>query len=145
MSDLVLNTLLVKQEPKGSIETIELTWDQRSKPRGKYKTDQGTEIVLSLPRGTILHDGDTLFNSETKTINVRAKAETVLVVRPQDISQACRIAHQLGNWHRAVQIDEDDCIITEPDSPLKKWLDDNGIKYSEEQRSYSPNLRTAPH
>jgi len=145
MSEIVLNTLPGKHEAKGSIEILELTWDERSKPRGKYKTDQGTEIALSLPRGTILHDGDTLFNSDAKTINVKAKSESVLVIQPRDISQACRIGHQLGNWHRAAQIDENDCIIVEPDSPLIKWLGDNGIVFSAEQRPYSPNLRTAPH
>jgi urease accessory protein len=145
MCAVVVTILPPKSDPAGPIEVLELTWEQRSKPRRMHTTDRGTEIALALPRGTILNDGDTILNTTDRSVIVRSRLESVLVIRPRDIPQACRIGHHLGNWHRAVQIAEADAIITEPDAPLKAWLEDNGITYSTEERPYQPNLRTSPH
>lgn len=145
MCALLITRLPEIRQPQGPIEFVELTWEERSRPRRKFVTDAGTEVAFALQRGTVLSDGDTIFNTEEKTVVVKARNESLLSITPGDIQQACVVAHHLGNWHRCLQLTPENQILTEPDEPLCQWLDKERINYRQVERVYEPNLRTSAH
>jgi urease accessory protein len=142
---LIIESLASDTQPQGPLEYLSLTWEERCKPRQRFFTDQGTEVALSLPRGTVFRDGDVVYNSPEKTIIVQAQEETVLVIKPEDTNQLCMLAHHLGNWHRSAQLLSDDTLLAQADSPLEEWLKHRNIGYQVEQKPYHPNLRGSAH
>ncbi|HEY9719468.1 MAG TPA: hypothetical protein V6C69_18460 [Trichormus sp.] len=142
---ILIETLPPEKLHESPIEHLALDWDHRKKHRQRCNTTEGTELALALPRGTVLHHGMLLHNSPERTIVVDALEEPVLVIRPADLVQTCKIAHHIGNWHRSMQVLDDAGVLTEDDAPLRNWLDDNGIYYVLENRRYQPNLRGDAH
>jgi hypothetical protein len=71
---------------------LDLTWEERCKPRHKAVTAGGITVALSLSRGTYLSAGTVLYNAADLTIVVRAKPEPVLVIQPRDLDEQCRVA-----------------------------------------------------
>lgn len=143
-------TILIEQLPdsavahQGPLEYVELTWDQRCKPHSRLTTSKGTEIALSLPRGFRLTDGLAVYNSCERTIVIKSKPESVVLIKYIDIAQACRVAHQLGNWHRSLQV-LGDAVITLADAPLTDWLRKQDIAFDQVQLPFEPNLRSHSH
>ncbi|HEY9680416.1 MAG TPA: urease accessory protein UreE [Oculatellaceae cyanobacterium] len=143
--DLLIDSLPEPGGALGPIETVSLTWEQRSRPRRRCFTDKGKEIALALPRGTVLNDGMLLHNTEKRTVKVVAAPEDVLVIYPDNKLQMCVIAHHLGNWHRSLQLEDDGALIIEVDEPLVKWLEFRKIQFERSTRPYHPNLKGASH
>jgi urease accessory protein len=129
----------------GRIETISLDWEDRRKPRQRVVTDQGTEVVLALPRGTVLAEGDCLYQNNDLTIKVQAKVQSVLKVIPATAVETCRVAHHLGNWHRSIEVLPDGTLTTQRDEPFEEWLKREGIKYQRAELPFHPNCSGAEH
>jgi urease accessory protein len=142
---LVIETLPAQEAAKGPIEYIRLDWGERVKHRQKCRTEEGTELALALERGTVLADGDILYNTQELTVVVSALPQQLIIIRPKDVYEACRIAHQLGNWHRSVQLLEDGTILLEDDDPIRNWLQQQGFSFAFENRPYHPNVRVHAH
>ena len=143
--DILIDSLPSEPTPLGPVETVSLTWEQRSRPRRRCVTSGGTEIALALGRGTVLADGTLIYNSASKTIQVKAATEDVVIVRPDSPLQMCIVSHHLGNWHRSLQLDDDSSLIIEVDDPIVHWLEHRGIKHEKAHRTYHPNLKGAAH
>lgn len=141
----IIESLAEDAEPQGPIEVLSLTWEERCKTRHRFVTDKGTEVAFSFPRGTILKDGDVIYNSPEKTIVIQAQEEDVLVIYPQATSQLCVVAHHLGNWHRSGQLLVNNILLAQADSPLEEWLKHRNISYQVERKPYHPNLRSTAH
>ncbi|WP_218081039.1 urease accessory protein UreE [Anthocerotibacter panamensis] len=142
---ILIDSLALDPVPQGPIEVLILPWDERCKPRQRRMTDRGTDVALALPRGTILKDGELLYNSPERTIRVQAQPEPVLVIHPSDPTQACLVAHHLGNWHRSLQVLDDKTLLAQADDPLAHWLEHMGIPYKRQACIYHPNLRGTVH
>lgn len=143
-------TLLIKEIPTSGTqhtpnEFVSMTWDERRQPRRKYFTDKGKEVALALPRGTTLTDGTIIYTDEDSIIAVRAEAEPVIVIRPSNQTQACIAAHNLGNWHRSMQVTADGELLAEEDGPLKEWLNKIEIPFAVEKRIFQPTVAVTPH
>jgi len=93
-----------------ALDSLALDHWEAQKNRLRKKTAAGTEIAVSLDRGTFLHDGDILlWNDQTRTavvakitlrdvmvIHVDAAAETA----PELLLRTCvELGHALGNQH----------------------------------------------
>lgn len=141
---VVISTLPVENQPQGPVEFLELTWEERCKPRRKFVTQDGANFALSLERGKTLAEGTTVYNTSERTIIVKAKSESVMAIRPSNILQFCQVAHNLGNWHRSMQV-EDESIFTQGDSPLEEWLKRHQIAFGYVEQPYSPNLCSHAH
>ncbi len=142
---MIINELAKTIEPQGPVELLHLTWHHRCRARARHQTDSGTEVAISLPRGTMLADGTVLHNSPERTIVVKASPENVLVIFPDNTRQSNTISHHLGNWHRSLELNEDGSLIAEADGPLEDWLKRTGIKYEAQKRPFQPDLRCAGH
>lgn len=86
--------------------TLTLPFELRQKSRLVAKLDEGTEILLQLPRGRVLRNGAQLQASDGSVIEVRAAHETLSAVESASSPLLARAAYHLGNRHVALQIQE---------------------------------------
>jgi urease accessory protein len=97
-----LAAVLVKRAP-----TLTLDFDARRKSRLAATLDNGEEVALVLPRGTVLRDGDVLVAQDGGLVRVVAAAEAVLMVTARDRLTLTRAAYHLGNRHTPVEVGAD--------------------------------------
>src|SRR3954466_13585640 len=75
---------------------VTLGFEDRRRSRMRIRIDDGREAALLLPRGTILHDGDTLRDPEAdERVTVRAADQTLSLVRAGDAVTLARAAYHL--------------------------------------------------
>ena len=84
--------------------TLTLPFERRQRSRQRVLLDDGCEVQLRLPRGTVLRDGDVLGGADGPPVQVRAAAEDVSVAASTDAALLLRAAYHLGNRHVPVQI-----------------------------------------
>jgi urease accessory protein len=97
-----LAPVLIKRAP-----TLTLAFDARCRSRLAATLDNGEEIALVLPRGTVLRDGDVLVADDGGLVRVVAAPESVLIVRAPDGLTLTRAAYHLGNRHTPVEVGAD--------------------------------------
>jgi urease accessory protein len=97
-----LAAVLVKRAP-----TLTLDFDARRKSRLAATLDNGEEVALVLPRGTVLRDGDVLVAQDGALVRVVAAPEAVLMVTARDALTLTRAAYHLGNRHTPVEVGAD--------------------------------------
>ncbi len=98
---LEVHELALEGEPT---DRLALTWEARRRSRLKAMTDEGREVGLFLPRGTVLTRGSLLRASDGSIIGVEAAAEEVSVVTADDPATLLRAAYHLGNRHVRTQV-----------------------------------------
>lgn len=87
--------------------SLTLPFERRARSRQRVLLDEGGEVLLMLPRGTVLRDGDVLGSTagdQIRPVVVRAADETVSVAASADPGLLLRAAYHLGNRHVALQI-----------------------------------------
>jgi urease accessory protein len=91
-------------------DLLTLPFDLRQKARQRVRLHSGREAGLSLPRGTVLHNGDLLESDQGMRVRVVAAPERVSIASIADALLLARIAYHLGNRHVAVQVMQDRLI-----------------------------------
>lgn len=84
-----------------------LPFELRQRSRLLAMLDNGEEVGLMLPRGTVLRGGDRLEVSDGRLVEVVAAPEQISIVRSGDARTLARAAYHLGNRHIAVQLTGD--------------------------------------
>jgi urease accessory protein len=91
-------------DPRGS-GVLTLRFEDRRRSRMRAVLDDGREAALLLPHGTILRDGDRLRADDGGEVaTVRAAAQSLSIVRTDDLLLLARAAYHLGNRHIPVQL-----------------------------------------
>ncbi|GJH09319.1 urease accessory protein UreE [Caballeronia novacaledonica] len=127
-----LAPVLVKRAP-----TLTLPFDARGKSRLAATLDNGEEVALVMPRGTVLADGDMLVADDGGFVRVVAAAEDVLVVRAPSVRLLTRAAYHLGNRHTPVEVGAD-YLKLEADPVLEDMLKRLGVLVAHESRPFQP-------
>jgi urease accessory protein len=110
----IANQLGAGAPPAEVAGELRLPYALRSKSRARVPVTRGRlagqDIGLDLPRGTVLRDGDLLFDANQPGLAVRviAATEQLLEARATDPLQLARIAYHLGNRHVPLQLGEDE-------------------------------------
>jgi urease accessory protein len=86
-------------------DILSLPYAERRKSRLRARTDSGSEVAISLQRGTTLRDGDLLAAESGEIVLVRAAVEIVSDATSQEPRLLLRAAYRLGNRHVPVQLD----------------------------------------
>ena len=94
----------------GSMGLLRLPFDARSRSRLRARLEDGTEVALVLPRGTVLRDGAVVSGAGLR-VRVLAAEEDVLEVRARTPIALARAAYHLGNRHVPVQVGEDRLLL----------------------------------
>ncbi len=119
-----------------SVDPLELTADQRARPHFRKRTAAGVEVIVSLPRGSHLDDGDVLCLDNGVAVVVRAAPEDLLEVTPRTAREWGVVGYQLGNLHRDVRF-QDECLLTPYEHSTEQVLASLGVPCSRITRSFT--------
>lgn len=92
--------------PKKAVVQLTLSYDLRQQSRQRVMLDNGEEVGLFLPHGTVLHDGDLLEAQNGLVIEVKAAKEKLSTAISNDPQLLLRACYHLGNQHVPTQIRE---------------------------------------
>ncbi len=116
---------------------LTLPIEQRVRSRLRARLDDGREVGLFLPRGTLLRDGDRLGNDDGLIIELIAAAETVSTLHCDDPTLLARAAYHLGNRHIPLQV-EKGWLRYQHDHVLDDMLRQMGLAPVVEQAPFEP-------
>ncbi|MEA5552524.1 urease accessory protein UreE [Anabaena cylindrica UHCC 0172] len=125
--------------------TLALTAEERTRSRHRFTLEDGKVVFLSLPRGTVLHNGDLLADeSQDNLIRIIAKSEPVLTVYAKTPLLLLRAAYHLGNRHVSLEINPAYLRLS-PDPILSAMLAQLGLEIKEEVVPFQPELGAYGH
>jgi urease accessory protein len=114
-----------------------LPFELRQRSRMVAVMDNGEEVGLILPRGTVLRGGDRLQSSDGRLVEVVAAPEQLSIVRSSDARLIARAAYHLGNRHIAVQITAESIRYLK-DHVLDDMLRGLGLKVTNDILPFEP-------
>lgn len=116
---------------------LTLPFERRQKSRQRTQLDDGRDVSLALPRGTVLTDGDRLRAETGEVIEVRAANEDVSTVRGSSHLELLRAAYHLGNRHVPLQV-ESGWLRYLRDHVLDDMVRELGLAVSHESAPFIP-------
>jgi urease accessory protein len=119
------------------VPRLVLPYSDRSKSRLHALLDDGREVGIFLPRGTVLRGGDLLVVEDDSFILVSSAAEPVLEVTAADSRTLARAAYHLGNRHRLIEIGAD-YLRLEYDPVLAEMLTKLGTVVRRAEHAFEP-------
>src|SRR6476661_6949024 len=126
-------------------DTITLGWEDRVQAHGRKRSDGGIEFGLTLPRGTVLREGD-LFVLETERIVVRVveRSEPVFVIQPKTPAEWGLYGYHIGNRHQPAMITER-AIVCPDVAGVEQLLEQHRIPYTRAMLPFTPATAAVPH
>ena len=126
-------------------DTLTLGWEERVQAHGKRRSDGGVELALSLPRGTVLRDGDCLvLDGPRVVVTVVERPEPVFVIEPGSAREWGLFAYHIGNRHQPVMLTDRSIVC--PDIPgVEQLLDQQHIPYTRATLPFTPATAVAGH
>ena len=97
---------------------VALTYEDRFLRRKTLQLEDGTRILVDLPKTTSLDHGGVLVLLDGSEITVTAAPEPLMAVTADDLT---RIAWHIGNRHTPCQIEKDRLLI-QPDHVIREML-----------------------
>jgi urease accessory protein len=117
---------------------LTMRFEDRRRSRLRTRLDDGREIALVLPRGTVLREGDRLrADGGGAVIRVQAAAQTLSLVRADDELVLARAAYHLGNRHVPVQLGSG-WLAYEHDHVLDGLIEDLGLHVHTHDAPFEP-------
>ncbi|NEP18517.1 MAG: urease accessory protein UreE [Leptolyngbya sp. SIO4C1] len=124
--------------PQPADQTLALTADARLRSRYRHTANDGSEVYLNLPRGTVLKGGDCLgAETHTQILQIIAKPEPVLTVSAETALALLRAAYHLGNRHVPLEL-APDYLRLSPDPVLAQLLAQLGLQVVQEIAPFEP-------
>jgi urease accessory protein len=124
--------------------TVYLTAEERT--RSRYIINhEDKQILLKLPRGTVLKQGDLLTTEKEEIlVEIASKPEPVFTVTALDSLTLLRTAYHLGNRHVPLEITANYLRLA-PDPVLKSMLEHLGVNLLEEILPFHPDTGAYSH
>lgn len=142
--DKILGNIKDMEDTHCHVERIYLESDELLKRVLRVTSDHGHEYGISLPKGSEMRDGDILFNDGHNMVVISVKEDDVIVITPRDINEMGEVAHNLGNKHLPVQI-EDGKIIIQYDYLVEKFLQDLQVNFERKNMKLKQAFRHVDH
>jgi len=119
--------------------SLSLGFEERRRSRQLARLDDGREVGLDLPRGTVLREGDRLRGDaeDVPVVVVRAAPETLSVARTSDAHLLARAAYHLGNRHVPLQVTPGQ-LAYQHDHVLDGMVRDLGLTVTTERAPFEP-------
>jgi urease accessory protein len=133
--EAVLGNLTELDGPVEAVDELELTTEERDRAHLRARSRGNRELIISLPRGVELHDGDVVYAEDGVAVVVVAAPEDVLEVSPQTPREWALAAYQLGNLHRPARF-LPDAILTPYDRSSAEMLRALGVATRRVQRGF---------
>ncbi|MEM8640848.1 MAG: urease accessory protein UreE [Cyanobacteria bacterium P01_G01_bin.54] len=117
---------------------LPLDAQERTQTRRRvWWAERDCELILSLPRGTVLQPGDRLRATTGEVLEIIAKPQRVLTVRSDNPHQLLRAAYHLGNRHVPLEITPV-YLRLEADAVLASLLAQLGVEVKSETVPFLP-------
>lgn len=130
------------QGNESNVEYVSVNWEECARRRLRKVTDRGTEVVIDLPPGPPLADGDILIRETQRTIAVRMLPADILVARPASLREMGTLCYQIGNLHQPVWVGEEEVVL--PDEPQNEaLLQRSHLPYAKERRLLPQGFATS--
>ncbi len=117
--------------------TLTLPYELRVKSRMPAQLDNGENVGLMLPRGSVLSDGDLLRDELGRVIRVCAAPEIVSTARSDDPLLLARACYHLGNRHVPLQV-ADGWVRYQADHVLDGMVQELGLEVVREVAPFEP-------
>src|SRR5690348_4329537 len=124
--EAVLGNLTELDRPVEAVDELDLTAEERERAHLRARSRGNRELIISLPRGEELHDGDVVYIEDGVAVVVAAAPEDVLEVSPRTPREWALAAYQLGNLHRPARF-LPDAILTPYDRSSAETLRALGV------------------
>jgi urease accessory protein len=126
-------------------DTVTLGWEDRTHVHGRRRTDGGVEFGTSLPRGSVLREGNLfVLEPERLVVSVVERAEPVFVVEPRSAPEWALFAYHIGNRHQPVMITERSLVC--PDAPgVEQLLQQHRMPYVRAMLPFTPAATVVGH
>ncbi len=136
----------INEKPRlGSFLKLTLSSDERRILRGKRLSDCDQEIILQLPRGGKLNDGDILTTNESNFfVEIIAKTENLLEITSNSKIELIKTAYHLGNRHVEVEIKED-ILLTKSDYVIENMLKNFNVDIENTLKKFFPERGAHSH
>jgi urease accessory protein len=122
----VLGKLAELDRPIEAVDELELTTAERERAHLRVRSRGNRELIISLPRGDELQEGDVVHVDDGVAVVVVAAPEDVLEVSPRTTREWALAAYQLGNLHRPARF-LGDAILTPYDRSTAEVLRALGV------------------
>lgn len=133
--EAVLGSLTELDRPVEAVDELELTSEERERAHLRARSRGNRELIISLPRGVELHDGDVVYVEDGVAVVVVAAPEDVLEVSPRTPREWALAAYQLGNLHRPARF-LPDAILTPYDRSSAETLQALGVATHRVKRGF---------
>jgi urease accessory protein len=117
----VVASVLVNITELETVDQLELTADERERAHLRARSTGNREIIISLPRGEELHDGDVVYVDNGVAFVAVEAPEDLLEARPRTTREWALAAYQLGNLHSPARVPPD-AIVTPYDRSSEEAL-----------------------
>jgi len=146
MNKQIVVTDWIKEKPRlGTFLKLTLNSDERRILRGKRLTDCDQEIILQLPRGGKLNDGDILSTNDSNFyVEIIAKTESLIEISSKSKLELIKTAYHLGNRHVEVEI-EKDILLTKGDYLIENMLKNFNVEIVNIQKKFFPERGAHSH
>jgi urease accessory protein len=101
-------------------DVLVLTAEERRWGRRRVLTQNGRELALALPTGSVLVPGGILHVARDFYVVIEAASEPVLAVTPRSREEGLRVAFEVGNRHFTLALDGERLLV--PDDPAMEQL-----------------------
>jgi len=133
--EAVLGNLTELDRQVEAVDELELTTEERERAHLRARSRGNRELIISLPRGEELHDGDVVYIEDGVAVVVAAAPEDVLEVSPRTPREWALAAYQLGNLHRPARF-LPDAILTPYDRSSAETLRALGMATRRTRRGF---------
>lgn len=125
-------------------DAVELTAQERRRPRRRVVTRSGRALTLMLATGETLAPGDLLHVGPGWYVTVAAASEALLAVQPRSPREAIRVALEVGRLHSALAVAGGRLLV--PDEPAtERLLQRLGVRWERCHEAFDPISSGSPH
>ena len=130
---------------EGDFLKLTLNSDQRRILRGKKISDCNQVVLLQLPRGGKLNDGDVLLtNYDQLFVKIIAQKEKLLEISSKSKFELIKIAYHLGNRHLEIEIYED-ILLAKKNYMIEDLLKNFNVNFIETEKKFFPETGAFNH
>jgi urease accessory protein len=133
--EAALGSLTELDRPVEAVDELELTAEERERAHLRARSRGNRELIISLPRGEELRDGDVVYIEDGVAVVVVAAPEDVLELSPRTPREWALAAYQLGNLHRPARF-LPDAILTPYDRSSAETLRALGVATHRVKRGF---------
>ena len=118
-------------------DRLVLSAEERRWGRRRVKTEQGRELALALPTGSVLTPGEILYVGPDYYVLIEAAEEAVLAVTPRSRDEAIRVAFEVGNRHFSIALDGERLLVPD-DVAMEQLLGRLGVAWTRDRAVFVP-------